>query len=40
MEQICNDNNFRNTRNTSGLIDATSKGKKFSFCSYDIYSMV
>ena len=38
MEQICN--NFRNARNTSGLIDATSNGKKFSFYNYDVHSVV
>ena len=40
MEQICNDNNFRNARNTGGLIDTTFNSKKFSFCSHDIYNIV
>ena len=40
MEQICNDYNFSNVKYTASLIDATSNGKKFSFCSCNIYSMV
>jgi len=40
MEQICNDNDYSNIRYTDSLIDATSNGKEFSFCSHDVYSIV